>query len=236
MSRLRPAVGLAKSIGAIGLLVALGMGALVILGTAADPVIGPAAGAARFTPSQAPEGLTAIDLSPSNPAEEPPGGCVVYVTSYDSVPLTAERVSRVSTSVIIGTVEQVGPARWRTADEKAPNERQDLGADVVMRMLRISVDDNLAGAKSQGTIVVWIDGGVIGCHEFEDAFYPLDVKAGDRYAFFLDANRNPLKDVTGVARVVQMWAINGDSVTTPVDGQVNVSEVASQVRRAIGQP
>lgn len=235
MRALRPALGLAKTISVAILLAAIGIGAYAMwVRTAPNPVTRSTVGAGRVTASQAQQGAAAtIDLAPADPADEPAGNCTVYISTYDRLPMTAKRTASISTSVVVGTVEEVGPARWRTADEKAPSEQQDLGGDVVMRMLRILVDENLAGAKTDRAIVAWIEGGAIGCHEFQVDDFPLDINAGDRFTFFLDTDRNPLATIAGVPRVVQMWPVNGDTVTTAAEGKVSVAMITVVTNEAL---
>ena len=183
------------------------------------------------SPGPIPRSAT-VELAPDEPAETP-AECARHLTILDSAPMTVERSASISTSVVLGTVTEVGPARWRTPDEKAPTERWEMTADNVVRLLRIAVDDDLAGTKTERVIVTRVPGGEIGCQTFDYQGYPLDIKSGDQFAFFLDAEQAPLKSFAEAAKVVEMWPTKGGEAVSSSEGTISISEIASRAAELV---
>jgi hypothetical protein len=156
-----------------------------------------------------------VGLAPAVPAVEPAGECLTYATTYDRAPETVAGLASVATRVVAATVEEVGPARWKTADEKPPSERQNLTGDADMRLVRFSIKQDLGGGGANGAVVGWIPGGVIGCHKFMVGGYPLDITPGQQFTLFLDDRQAPTRALGGVSQVMEMWPIVGNTVKAP---------------------
>lgn len=169
-----------------------------------------------------------VKLAPDEPATAPDEECLSHIAIVDGLPMTVERSASISSTVVVGTVTEVGPARWRTEGEKPVTEDHELTPDNVMRLVRISVEEQLAGATADELIVIWIPGGTIGCHNFSRSGIPSTIKPGDRFALFLDTTRPPLPSIVDVAQVVEMWPVEGDQVATAADGKLPISEVSAR--------
>jgi hypothetical protein len=174
-----------------------------------------------------------MSLAPAQPAEPPPGACLTYSTVYDKAPSTMAMLARISTDVVNATAQDVGPARWRTEDEAPPSAKHDLTGDRVMRLVRFSVDQDLAGKGTSGSVVVWIPGGSIGCHNFKVEGLPVDLKAGDQFVLFLNGHNAPIAALPTVPQVMEMWPVEG-TVATSVDlGKVNFADLSAAMTGAV---
>ena len=195
-------------------------------------------GASTAAASSAPSAVAAVvdvDLDPSVSPEPPAGRCLVHALIIDTVPMSLEDSARRSESVVVGTVEEVGAAQWRTADGLVPKARPDVSPANVMRLIRISVSDDVAGKAVPQELVAWIPGGQIGCHRFEVDSFPATVEKGQTFMFFMRTSRPPTAKLSSVAEVVEMWPVEGTSVMTPYsDKPISTSEVAGTVESALG--
>jgi hypothetical protein len=230
MSVLRSVTAILRGLAfGLALLVILAVVAALYVSSPSHSPIQPGAAATPPSASSAPVSAT-VELSGAEPAEPPVGECLRHVKVVDAAPSTIEGMTSISTGVFIGRISEVGPTRWRTTGEKTPSEQQEISVDNVMRLVRVAVEEVAAGA-ADGTMVFWIPGGTIGCHTFETAGFPLDLKTGDEFGFFIDANQAPLKGVTA-ARVHEMWPVQGDTVVTPEQGDISIAEFAAEAEAA----
>jgi hypothetical protein len=204
----------------------------------ASPAVTPApaqvAVAATPTPAgheAAPEG-TPVPLNQEPPAVQQDEGCHRYVVILDSLPVTTELAARASTSVFVGTVEEVGSGRWRTDNGLPPDDERASGFNV-MRLLRVNIDELLGGEPlgDPKEAVVWVNGGTIGCSEYEMDAIPTEFKAGQQFVFFVNDGAQPGESWTGVPHAIWVWQVKGSKVITPTEGSVELSEV----RAAVGQ-
>lgn len=171
-----------------------------------------------------------IPLAPAAPAEAPWDDCSGQVEIIDGLPPTVEFMSSLSSSVILGSITEVGPGRWNTEVGRAPADEADISPHIVMRLLRVEVEQQLAySANSAPTLTVWVRGGTIGCSRFSYSEFPDEIEPGQRFVFFLDDHLAPENGPVEVQRVYQMWPVDAERrVTTPVDGVVTVEELAAR--------
>jgi hypothetical protein len=185
------------------------------------------AGAASVAPSTAAD----ISLAPDVPAQPPTSECLTYATVYDKIPTTMNDLARTSTFVVDATIEELGPARWRTDSGRAPTEKHSLTSDRVLRLVRLSIGQDLSQRGASGSVVAWIPGGTMGCSKFLVGGYPIDLRVGDRFAFFLNSNNAPVTGLKGVSQVVEMWPIKGSVATSPDLGDVAITDVSAAANR-----
>ena len=153
-------------------------------------------------------------LAPQTSPEPPSGECLDHTGIAEYVlPLTVEVMTRMSNGVVIGTVEEVGAARWDNAKGDRPSDE-----------LEITV-----GAAPSPDEVLWVPGGTIGCHRFILQGIP-DLKPGARYVFFL-SSRQPSMARAGELAGVAIWPVDETShVVTPEDGSVSLSDFRRRVQ------
>ncbi len=237
MNSVRTSLDVVRGIAAVVVIALILIVALQLRTNAQQPsAINGTSAALAASPSPEPTATEdPIDLAPAAPPAAPAGECVTYNTTYDSLPRTPENLASISTRVVAATVQEVGPARWKNDSETPPTERQDLTGDAVMRLIRLSIDQDLGGGKATGMIVVWVPGGAIGCHTFSFEGYPADIKPGQKFALFLDDRQPPIKTLGGVSRVMEMWPIKGASATSPEQGSLPLSEIESIASKALPQ-
>lgn len=181
-------------------------------------------------------GATASGIALAAPTEPKPQepGCQRHLTTFDEAPVTMDLGGRIATSVLVASVEEAGPGRWRTADDKAP-EAHAAGTDV-MRLLRLDVAEAVGGEKPTDSVVVWVPGGAIGCDLFMVQGFDVDFPRNQTYVFFLDERQDPTTSVKGVPRALWVWPVDGGSVLTPNEGAVEMSTFESAVKVATAPP
>lgn len=181
-------------------------------------------------PTASDTGKQAAVLVPLAPAAEPKPldrECSVFRTTVDELPLPATAMARDASTSIVGTIVAIGPAQWNTRDGLPPSAPADFNAEAVLRLIRVDVSQQLAGAMQTGLLTVWIPGGSIGCHTFVMDGYPLTPAVGDKFAFFLQ-DKAPAAGISSVLRARAMWPIGADGlVTTPAEGKLTVDQLAT---------
>jgi hypothetical protein len=154
----------------------------------------------------------------------PPGDCRSYTTFRDGAPPTVEILTRVASSAFVGTITEVGPARWNTVDGEAPS-RDAIEGDSVVRLAKVQVTEPISGAAgADGAVTVALPGGQMGCDVFEDADIPLEVEPGDTYVFFVGS---PGRLHVGEGDLATaMWPVSPTgAVATPTEGTMSVEEL-----------
>jgi hypothetical protein len=163
-----------------------------------------------------------VPLDPVAPPEVPPGPCQRHIMTLEFADTTVEQDMEAASSVVIGSIEAIGAAQWNAAGGRAPTSRGEIAPTRVMRLVKISVEETLKGSASE-SIVGYVPGGQIGCHEFHLTGFPLGLRGGERFVMFM-SNSAPRTGLAGVAEVWQMWPVDGDTVTTR-DGKKPLSEI-----------
>ena len=225
----------ASSLLALAAIVAVGF--LLIAGRT-SPSVGSVGVGAASDPTGNPTVAQAVGLSlaPAEPPGKPDGPCLNHVTTFDGLPKTTEMSTKISTAVVVATVDEVGPGRWRTAGELPPG-RDGLEGFNVMRLVRFSVDPAaLDGPSRKGSLVAWIPGGSVACHQFLVDGYPENIKPGDRFALFLDDSQKPVSTLAGVPRVLAMWPVEGTDVATEAEGSMKITDLDQQVKDTQARP
>jgi hypothetical protein len=129
-----------------------------------------------------------------NNGEEPIG----IGMSIDFIPYTHEELRDYSDTILIGTVKEILPPIWNTADGKQPNKaiteinpREDLiYTDVI-----ISVDEYLKNPLSSKEIIVRVTGGTIGRFSMTTDAEP-SFNTGEKVLIYLSKDDNlATKDV-----------------------------------------
>ena len=188
----------------------------------------PAGSSTRLGPTETSIDAEGVALQPASVAEPQEPGCQRHLTMVDEAPITTELAASISSSIVIASVADEGPGRWRTDDNKAPAFRAS-GTDV-MRLLRLAVRENLGQPVSQD-VVVWVPGGSIGCDVYMVTGFQQDLARGDTYAFFLDANQSPTGGLKGVPRVLWIWPVEKTTVVTPNEGTVDLGTFEARAKR-----
>jgi len=235
MSKARSGLGaIASTVVAVVLLALLVVTLQMRAPQATEPVGGgavPVSSGATLSEAPAADVGEGISLGPAKPAEPPNAECLTYATVFDKILATVDDLARSSTAVVDATIEEVGPARWKTDTEQAPTEKQNLTSDRVMRLVRLSIAEDLSKRGASGSVVAWIPGGTMGCSKFLVDSYPVDLRVGDRFAFFLNSNNPPLAGLKGVSQVVEMWPIKDSVATSPELGDVSIADVSAAAAR-----
>jgi hypothetical protein len=225
---------LAAFVGALAVIV---LGGILILGRPVDgpmpfpserPPIAratnaPTATASPIDSSAAPSTVELPNLAPVAPIPSDNGPCNGHDTIIDyAVPRTVATMARLSTSVVIGQVVDVGPGRWNTPDG-GPPRREDGGLFPVVRFLRVVVQQSVTGPIVQSPFTVWIPGGAIGCSTWDVGDYPRSLTIGEQFAFFLD-DRPLAVPVAGVVSVHAMLSIDAAGrIATPDEGRLTIA-------------
>jgi len=186
---------------------------------------GDSSGVPAATASSVPSVAALVPLDPASSPEEPTGPCLSHTTVYDRLRTTIEQEANMSSAVLVGTVSAIGKAQWNTEDGRMPSSEQ-LEPSQVMRLVRVGVEIVVTGTAT-GIITVQIPGGLIGCHGFYVGLFA-EPKVGSRYLMFLgnvDAG-----STEGVVGAREVWAIEGDMVSTAFDGFLPLATVIERAR------
>lgn len=183
----------------------------------------PSAPASPIDSSAAPSRVDLPNLAPVAPIPSDNGPCNGHATIIDyAVPRTVATMARLSRSVVVGQVVDVGPSRWNTPDG-GPPRRQDGGLFPVVRFVRVAVQQSVSGPIVQSPFTVWIPGGAIGCSTWDVSDFPRSLTIGEQFAFFLD-DRPLAIPVAGVVSVLAMLSIDAaGGVVTPDEGQLTIA-------------
>ena len=107
-------------------------------------------------------------------------GSTVYLDRFPHIPST----SRLSTVIVIGTVKQILPARWTTADGRRPANPTGY---TIFRPVFVDVEEYLKGEQNAKTLQLYAWGGRIGNDVYEtqpDKLY--EFQQGERAVLFLE--------------------------------------------------
>ncbi|MBA3851810.1 MAG: hypothetical protein H0X59_05535 [Chloroflexi bacterium] len=172
-----------------------------------------------------------VPLAPAESPEAPPDRRGSF-SLVDSAPATID-LTRISSSVVLGSVTGVGPGQWNTKDGRLPTGEDLMDPFDVMRLLRVDVERQLGYQGAATTLIVRIRGGTIGCASFTDSEFPNVIEPGQRFVLFLDGWTPPRNGLVGVQRVELMWPVDQEGrVATPEDGTLTIEELATRVAAA----
>lgn len=193
------------------------IGAVVLMHAATPADHDPARLLATAAASAEPSGAVGADLIPLDPVTPPveaDGECAYWHATIDRVPMTMEQLAGASSAVVRAVVEDIGGAQWNTSDRNPPRDMEPAWWHV-MRLVRLKPIEALIGEP--GTTTVWVPGGTIGCLTFVVQGFEIDV--GREYLFFL-FDKEPSSAIEGTLQARQYWPIEGDAVSSPLEGKL----------------
>ncbi len=142
-----------------------------------------------------------------------------HMTSAGSrMPYEPKEATERASIVVLGTVRQVGPARWTTPDGKRPANPhgQDVStADYIFTPVLVTVEQYLKGKHASVDVLLEAYGGTVGQDSVEhvgDDLYTF--KQGDRVVVFLEkkANKSQVQAVDGrpLWNIMEHYTITAD--------------------------
>ena len=110
----------------------------------------------------------------------------LYSKSSASLPLLdIEELSNRSEMIVIGTVKEIHPSKWTSADGKRPNGIDSFSLEnSIYTDITISVDKYLKNPSSSKEVTVRVDGGTVGNDTLEADYAPA-FKPGEKVLLFL---------------------------------------------------
>ncbi|HEY0603033.1 MAG TPA: hypothetical protein VGD58_08985 [Herpetosiphonaceae bacterium] len=163
----------------------------------------------------------------------PPIQSTVKVTRSPHIPSAA----RESSVIVIGTVTDVLPARWTTADGRRPANPQTAG-HTIFRPVMLDVEEYLKGENTERTLQLYAWGGRIGDDMFEqlpDDLY--EFQAGERVVVFLkELEQGSLAfsiDGSSWWSVQEHYTITGDGQAKNYYQTLPLDELRATVRTAL---
>lgn len=146
-------------------------------------------------------------------------------------------LSNHSDAVVSGTVQEIGEARWPTADGSRPATVTDDAIASIYRPVTVDIERVLAGEAS-GTVTVRVAGGTVDGHTYTDFDAP-EFTRGEHVLLFLRRQGNHY--VTTSARYGKMVISDDGLVHRDVPDEseddpgfqetINVSRLAADIRR-----
>lgn len=152
-------------------------------------------------------------------------------------PDVTKRETASSSTVVIGTVQQVLPPRWTTADGRRPahphaQKNVEMMAHIVTPV-QFEVQEYLKGQLQQSRLLLWSFGGTIAndvtdaCGSTQFTFQP-----GQQVIVFLK-KRGPAPGQAPVFDVVTRYAIGSDGQAVVNDRSLPVQQLLDHIRAAV---
>lgn len=219
-----------KGAGQLAIVIAVGLVALFVVVDRSMPTEEPAASVPGVG-STVKKGETPAPDSSLEPRSPAPGECFYYDRSIDGVPATIDAQSRVASTVVVAEVLAVEGPSWTTTNGQAP-AHADRNPGSVYRIVTVRVD-GIGKGKAAKQLTFRLPGGKVGCDEFRVEGVPVELSAGDAYAFFLQPTGQPATSPSAEV-AVQAWPLAGDgAIATPAEGKVSVSTFVAKVKATI---
>lgn len=176
------------------------------------------------------EAARPIQRPPTSQPSDP-----INLTAYvNGLPDTRRETAR-STVIIIGSIREVLPARWNTADGQRPANPRDLRAGFsIFTPVRVDVEQYLKGERPEREFFVYSPGGTVGSDSVRrepTARHPL--RPGARVLMFLEPRRRtptlldarPLWDIVGV----DYYILSADGRAMNVYRDVPLQQLLSEI-------
>ncbi|MDY9924753.1 hypothetical protein [Methanosarcina sp.] len=157
----------------------------------------------------------------------------------DFIPYTHKELSNYSDTIVIGTVKEILPPRWNTADGKQPNKllyKLDYPDDIIYTDIVISVDEYLKNPLSSEEIIVRVTGGTIGDFSMTTDADP-SFNAGEKVLLYLRKDANPnTKDIGSEHFIVTdfyrgKYTLTEDGKAITPDETVTLEELLSTINQ-----
>ncbi len=139
-----------------------------------------------------------------------------------------------ATAIIIGTVKQVGPARWSTVNgARPPNPHAPDNKEFIFRPVLIDVEQYLKGQPPQKQLLVAADGGVVG----QDSFFEMgdDIftfSEGERVIVFL-VGRGRSLNANALWEIVERYTITLEGNAVNSRRQVPFKQLLTEITTAL---
>ena len=138
--------------------------------------------------------LSLLTLYALNNSNEPIGINICI----DFIWYTHEELRDHSDTIVIGTVKEILPPRWNTADGKQPHKlfyNLEYPDDIIYTDIVISVDEYLKNPLSSRELIVRVTGGTIGDFSMTTDADP-SFNSGEKVLLYLRKDANPnTKDI-----------------------------------------
>lgn len=161
----------------------------------------------------------------------PPIQSTVHLDRFPHIPSTA----RLSSVIVIGTVKQILPARWTTADGHRP---ADPTGHAIFRPVMLDVEEYLKGEQNARTLQLYAWGGRIGDDMFEaqpDTLY--EFQQGEHVVVFLEEfapGSSPLNvDGSSLWSIQEHYTLTGDDQAQNFYQTLPLAELRATIQTAL---
>lgn len=185
-----------------------------------------AAPAAPATPSPTP--FVDVPLDSRGPV---PPGCYEVVAQPSQEAPSIEHLTRIASSILVGTFEGHDAARWNTPDghRPTPSELMETSARL-HRPLRITVERAISGEPDDAGHA-FDPGGRLDC-DLTALAGGRELTLGRRYVFFLMAVTNSVGAMVGDLQLIDAWPVGADGIVeTPGEGSKPLADLVEAVER-----
>jgi len=171
--------------------------------------------------------------APGEEPSEPPvesDECLLRHGIFEYPTRSLENLQLMAPTSFVGRIREVSPARWSTEDGAQPKDEKAVLAAGVYRLAEVDVTNAMSGELS-GTETVSLRGGRIGCSEFWVEGFPMHVKPGDEFLFFIaELTDDPTQYVKeGALFTHTMWPVVDGRIQTEADGLLSVDTLVQRV-------
>lgn len=143
--------------------------------------------------------------------------------------------------IIVGTVQDVGVARWTTSDGKRPaNPFAKSNQDTIFRPVTVAVESVIKGSSKQGDIIVEAYGGTVGQDSVEwasDDLFKFNV--GDHVVLYLDQydllRDHQVKTKLSLWPIIDHYTLIGDSTAVNSYRKLQLSTLQEEIAAAVAE-
>lgn len=156
-------------------------------------------------------------------------------------PVSTEELTMSSSLIAIGTVKQVGPARWTTSDGKRPQNPHAVdNRDYIFTPVLVTIDTYVKGKPLQAEILLKAIGGTVGRDIVETNQIDLSTfREGERVVLFLGetelVDRVQMVDRRPLWRVRERYTVKGDGTAMNSHVSLPLQQLISEINKASGK-
>lgn len=172
-----------------------------------------------------------VDLRPIDPNQP----LTIIINPLRS-PDTATSVNE-STTILIGNVTEILPARWSTPDGQRPQDPRANGvSELIYTPVRIAIEQSISGDINGGEIIIHALGGVVGTDEVILSGDDLaNFQVGDKVLVFVK-DRGTIIDGNPRIEVAERYTITSDGVATNIYRSLPLADLLAEIQAATNQP
>lgn len=185
---------------------------------------------------------TPIPIQATPPSTPKPSDPFNLGVIADGIPPSTEKSTKRSGIIVVGTIKQVGPARWTTPDGKRPaNPHAADNKDYIFTPVLLQVETYLKGRQLQTELTLLAFGGRVGQDSVTwESDRDKIFQEGERVVVFLErarpAHRIEVLDNRSLFWPLERYTIQEDSYATNRHSKLPLQQLLSEIQVALRKP